>query len=196
MIGLVAPARLAVPPAVGGHLTVATGAWEATPGEWAHGITECYLPDLRLLTRGVPTKLGIWHEAGHEEPRSIAMGWVPTQAAVRNDGTRWVIEPTFSDFKSRGFQREDTPSQAPDRWDRLILIRTLARDGCMSVGRHDVLYHPTSLEKAQAQTDPHHWSAKKVWHSLSWFKRGLRLLLGRLQTHQPLLAFFGEIIRN
>jgi hypothetical protein len=181
-----------------GNLTVDTGACEATTGELAHGVTERYLPDVRLFTRGVPTNLGILHEAGHEEPWIIAMECSPTQAAVRDYGTRWVIEPTFSDFKSRGFQLEDTQLQAPDRLDRLILIMTLAMYWCVRVGRHDALYNPTPLEqKAQAQTDPNHWSVKKVWRSLlSWFKRGLRLLRRRLQTDQPLPAFVGEVMRN
>ena len=71
----------------------------------------------------------------------------PTQAAVRDYGARWVIEPTFSDFKSRGFQLEDTQLQAPDRLDRLILIMTLAMYWCVRVGHHDALYNPTPLEK-------------------------------------------------
>jgi hypothetical protein len=87
-----------------GNLTVDTGFCEATTGELADGVTERYLPDVRLFNCGVPTNLGILHEAGHEEPWIIAMDCQPTQAAVRDDGTRWVIEPTFSDFKSRGLR--------------------------------------------------------------------------------------------
>ena len=113
----------------------------------ADGVTERYLPDVRLFHSGVPTNLGILHEAGHEEPWIIAMDCQPTQAAVRDYGTRWVIEPTFSDFKSRGFQLEDTQLQAPDRLDRLILIMTLAMYWCVRVGWHDALYNPTPLEK-------------------------------------------------
>jgi hypothetical protein len=181
-----------------GNLTVDTGFCEATTGELARGVSERYLPDVRLFHCGVSTNLGIWHEAGHEEPWIIAMDCRPTQAAVRDYGARWVIEPTFSDFKSRGFQLEDTQLQAPDRLDRLILIMTLAMYWCVRVGHHDALYNPTPLEKkAQAQTDPNHWSVKKVWRSLlSWFKRGLRLLRRRLQTDQPLPAFIGEVMRN
>ena len=181
-----------------GNLTVDTGFCETTTGELAEGVTERYLPDVRLFHSGVPTNLGILHEAGHEEPWIIAMDCQPTQAAVRDYGTRWVIEPTFSDFKSRGFQLEDTQLQAPDRLARLILIMTLAMYWCVQVGRHDAIYNPTPLEKkAQAQTDPNHWSVKKVWRSLlSWFKRGLRLLKRRLQTDQPLPAFIGQVMRN
>src|SRR5512147_2401698 len=130
-----------------GNLTVDTGFGETTTGELADGVTERYLPDVRLFHSGVPTNLGILHEAGHEEPWIIAMDCQPTQAAVRDYGTRWVIEPTFSDFKSRGFQLEDTHLQDPDRLDRLILIMTLTMYWCVQVGRHDALYNPTPLEK-------------------------------------------------
>ena len=130
-----------------GSLTVDTGFGETTTGELADGVTERYLPDVRLFHRGVPTNLGILHEAGHEAPWIIAMDCPPTKSTVRDDGTRWVIEPTFSDFKSRGFHLEDTQLQAPDRLARLILIMTLAMYWCVQVGRHDALYHPTPLEQ-------------------------------------------------
>ena len=130
-----------------GNLTVDTGLSEATTGELARGVSERYLPNVRLFTGGVPTNLGILHEAGHEAPWIIAMDCQPTEAAVRDYGARWAIEPLFSDFKRRGFQREDSQLRAPDRLDRLILIMTLAMYWCVRVGRHDALYHPTPVEK-------------------------------------------------
>jgi hypothetical protein len=130
-----------------GNLRVDTGFCEATTGELARGVTERYLPEVRLFHRGVPTNLGIWQEAGHEEPWIIAMDCRPTQAAVRDYEARWAIEPTFSDFKSRGFQLEDTQLQAPDRLDRLVLMMTLAMSWCVRVGRHDAFHNPTPLEK-------------------------------------------------
>ena len=130
-----------------GNLTVDTGFGEATTGELAEGVSERYLPNVRLFTCGVATNLGILQEGGHEEPWIIAMDCQPTKAAVLDYGARWVIEPTFSDFKSRGFQLEDTQLQAPDRLDRLILIMTLAMYWCVRVGRDDALYNPTVIEK-------------------------------------------------
>ena len=130
-----------------GNLTVDTGFGETTTGELADGVTERYLPEVRLFDRGVPTNLGLLHEAGHETPWIIAMDCQPNQAAVRDYGSRWVIEPLFSDFKSRGFQLEDTQLRAPERLDRLILIMTLAMYWCVRIGRHDALYNPTPLEK-------------------------------------------------
>ena len=84
---------------------------------------------------------------GHEEPWIIAMDCQPTKATVLDYGARWAIEPTFSDFKSRGFQLEDTQLQAPDRLDRLILIMTLAMYWCVRIGQDDARYNPTVIEK-------------------------------------------------
>jgi hypothetical protein len=181
-----------------GNLTVDTGGCEATTGAVAEGGSDRYLAEVRLFHRGGPTTLGIVPDAGHEEPGLIARDCRPPPAAVRADGTRGGIEPPFSDFKRRGFHLEDTQLHAPDRVERLLLIRTRARYGCGSVGRHEALYNPTPLDKkAQAQTAPHPGSVNKVWRSLlSWFKRGLRLLQRRLQTDQPLPAFIGEVMRN
>jgi hypothetical protein len=130
-----------------GNLIVDTGEGETTTGALALGVTERYLPQVHLFTGGVPTNLGIWQDAGQDDPWIIAMECPPTRAAVRDYGARWAIEPTFSDYKSRGFQLEDTQLQAPDRLDRLILIMTLAMYWCVHVGRHDAQHQPTALEK-------------------------------------------------
>lgn len=132
---------------VQGNLTVDTGDRETTTGVLAQNVTERYLPNIQLLRRGIRTHLGILREAGHAEPWSIAMDCQPTQAAIREYGARWAIEPTFSDFKRRGFQLEDTQLQAPDRLDRLLLVMTLAMYWCVGAGRHDALYHPTARDK-------------------------------------------------
>lgn len=130
-----------------GNLRVDTGDHETTTGALAHGVTERYLAEVRVFTSGVATNLGILHEAGHEVPWIIAMECPPSKAAVLDYGARWAIEPTFSDFKSRGFQLEDSHLQAPDRLDHLILIMTLAMYWCVRAGRYDALYNPTPLEK-------------------------------------------------
>ena len=75
-----------------GNLTVDTGYGETTTGELAREVTERYLPEVRLFHGGVPTNLGIGHEAGHKEPWIIAMDCRPRKAAVRDYGARWVIE--------------------------------------------------------------------------------------------------------
>jgi len=72
------------------------------------------------------TNLGILHEPGPKEPWIIARDGPPTRATVLDDGARWVIEPTFSDFKSRGFKLEDSQLEHAERLERLILIMSRA----------------------------------------------------------------------
>jgi hypothetical protein len=46
----------------------------------------------------------------------------PTRAAVLDYGADWAIEPTFSDFKSRGFHLENSQLEHADSLDRMILM--------------------------------------------------------------------------
>ena len=120
---------------------------ETTTGALARGVKERYLPQVRLFADGVLTNLGILHEVGHEEPWIIAMECTPTPAAVLDYSARWAIEPTFSDFKSRGFDLQTSQLEHANRLERLILIRALAMYWCVHVGRDDTLHCPTPLEK-------------------------------------------------
>lgn len=120
---------------------------EVTIGDLAQGVTERYLPKVRLFAHGVMTNLGILHEAGHPEAWIIAMDCPPTRAAVLDYGARWGIEPMFSDFKSRGFELEDSQLEHADRLERLVLIMALSMHWCVHVGRHDAANNPTPLEK-------------------------------------------------
>ncbi|MGZ5031128.1 MAG: transposase, partial [Methylobacter sp.] len=63
---------------------------------------------------------------GHAEPWMIAMDCPPTRAAVLDYSVRWSIEPMFSDFKSRGFELENSQLRQADRLERLVLIMALA----------------------------------------------------------------------
>jgi len=118
------------------HFTVDPGFGDlTTTGELAAGQTERYLPHVRLFNQGVATNLALGHEPGHPEPWIIAMNDPPHRATVRDYASRWGIEPLFSDFKSRGFQLEDTQLQAADRLDRLLLIMALALHGCVRIGQ-------------------------------------------------------------
>ncbi len=76
----------------------------------------------------------------------------PNLATVRDDASRWGIELMFSDFKSRGFQWEDTPLRAADRRDRLLVIMALALFGCVCVSPEEARDHPTPLEKKPRAT--------------------------------------------
>jgi len=138
-----------------GNLSVDPGFGDiVTTGELAAGFTERFLADVRLFASGVPTNLGILHEAGHPEPWIIAMDCAPNRAAVRDYGRRWGIEPLFSDFKSRGFDLEATQLRAPDRLDRLLLLMALAMHWCVRAGQEDARDHPTPLEKNSSTNRP------------------------------------------
>lgn len=132
---------------------VADPGWgdETTTGELAQGVTEHYLPAVRLFTQGVMTSVGILHEPGHAEPWIIAMDCPPTRAAVLDYAARWAIEPMFADFKSRGFALEASQLAHADRLERLILVMALAMHWCVHVGRDDARLRPTPLEKKHAR---------------------------------------------
>jgi Transposase DDE domain len=132
-----------------GNLLADTGEGdETTTGELAQGVNERYLLNVRLFAQGgILTNLGIVHEEGHPEPWIIALDGKPTRAAVLDYGARWAIEPTFADFKSRGFELQNSQLDHPDRLERLILIMVLAMYWCVRVGRDEAAHHPTALEK-------------------------------------------------
>ncbi len=182
-----------------GNLCVDTGVSnESTTDELAHGVTERYLPNVRLFGQNaVMTHIGILHEASHPEPWIIAMDCLPSRSKVSDYSERWGIEPMFSDFKSRGFELEDSKLKLADRLERMVLIMALAMYWCVCVGRTELLNHPTPLEKkAQEQTNIDHWRLKKLYRSLvSLFKRGLRRLMRCLQNDLP-LPVFCEVMRN
>lgn len=145
-----------------GNLLAEAGAGaERTTAEWARGVTERSLPGVRLFADGVPTNLGIVHEAGHAEPWLIAMECYPTRAAVLDYGARWGIEPLVSDFKSRGFDLEDSQLDHPDRLERLMLIMSLALYWCVRGGRDEAVHRPTPLEKKLTRRPPQTTGASK-----------------------------------
>lgn len=178
-----------------GNLSIDVGRREInTTGQLAEGVRARYVPKARLFECGIETNIGVLHEPGHKEPWIIAMDCKPTEAAVRDYGARWCIEPMFSDFKSRGFRLEDTQLAEPDRLERLMLIMALAMYWCVRTGQDDAANNPTPTEqKASERSDPGHWSVKQAYRGmLSWFKRGLRLLLRRAQNNAPIPAFFSS----
>jgi hypothetical protein len=175
-----------------GNLLADTGVGDVTTtGDLAAGQQERYEPTVALFESGVMTSIGIVHEPDHAEPWIIAMDCVPTRVKVLDYASRWGIEPMFSDFKSRGFGLEQTHLECPQRLSRLLLIMALAMHWCVAAGQHDALTNPSTTEKkAQQQTNPDHWAVRKVYRSmLSWFKRGLPLLLRRAENHLPLPRF-------
>ena len=135
-----------------GNLVVDVGCADiTTTGDLAAGVQERYEPQARLFAAGIATAIGVLHEPGHKESWIIAMECLPSRTTVLDYGSRWGIEPSFSDFKSRGFQLEDTQLEYPDRLDRLILIMTLAMYWCVAAGKHDAASNPTPTEKKPAR---------------------------------------------
>jgi hypothetical protein len=130
------------------NLTVDVGRADVTTtGDLAHGVSERYEPHVHLFAAGVPTAIGVVHDPGHKEPWIIAMDCRPCRAAVLDYGASFGIEPTFSDFKTRGFCLEDTHLDDPERIGCLILIMTLAMYWCVWAGREDAFTNPTPAEK-------------------------------------------------
>lgn len=141
---------------------------ETTTGELANGVTERYLPRVRLFAQGVMTNLGILHEAGHPEPWIIAMDAAPTRAAVLDYASRWAIEPMFSDFKGRGFQLEESQLEHASRLERLLLIISLAMYWCVRVGQEDAFNRPTPLEKKRERKPTRNTGASES-STAAWF---------------------------
>lgn len=60
----------------------------------------------------------------------------------------------FSDYKSRGFNLEDTHLEDPDRLDHMMLFMALAMYWCTDVGRRDYIENPTPTEKSPKSDRP------------------------------------------
>jgi hypothetical protein len=113
------------------------------PFDEAHWVS-CLRENLTSSSKGEGLETGLrstlnGHEGGnpgHSQGQSYGL---PRQSFTR--------QPTFSDFKSRGFELEDSQLEHPDRLERLILIMTLAMYWCVRVGRDQALHHLTVLEK-------------------------------------------------
>ena len=55
--------------------------------------------------------------------------------------------PMFSDFKTRGFNLEDSQITRTDRLDRLVLVLALALHWAVSTGMWDAVANRTPAEK-------------------------------------------------
>src|ERR671939_217705 len=87
---------------------------------------EHLLRDIELTEQRVCTNIAMVHEAGHPEPWIIALSQTPSAHRAFDYGLRWGIEALFSDFKTRGFNLEDSQITRTDRLDRLLLVLSLA----------------------------------------------------------------------
>ncbi len=117
----------------------------------------------------------------------VAMDVPATYYRVLDYGLRWSIENLFSDFKTRGFNLEKSQLIYPDRLSHLLLILSLAIHWAARAGRNEALKNPSSLElKAQKNPDNDSILRRAARRTLSWFKRGLRLLRYQAQCLAPL----------
>jgi len=67
---------------------------------------------------------------------------------------RWGIEPMFSNFKTRGFDLEDSEIRCPDWLARLILVMALALYLAASIGPWDAVHHATPAGRERPERRP------------------------------------------
>jgi len=119
---------------------------------------EHMLRDVELTEKRVLTNVAMLHEAGHPEPWIIALSDPPTTWRALDYGMRWGIEAMFSDYKTRGFNLEDSQIERTDRLDRLVLVLSLALYWAVSTGMWDAIENTTPAEKKprrrNAKTSP------------------------------------------
>ena len=136
-----------------------------SPGE-AYDLGMDGLENAVFANSDVSTNVGIPHKKGHPEPWFIAMGSKPTEYRTPDYSMRWGIDCMFSDFKSRGFDVTRTKLTTADRIERLLLVLTVAMYWAVSVGLSPNPEREKVTEKKRHRT------------LTSFFKRGLRLLMG------------------
>jgi hypothetical protein len=108
---------------------------------------EHLLSDVELTEQRARTHVAMVHEAGHPEPWIIALSQPPSVHRAFDYGLRWGIEAMFSDFKTRGFNLEDSQITRTDRLDRLVLVLALALHWAVSTGMWDAVANRTPVEK-------------------------------------------------
>jgi hypothetical protein len=116
-------------------------------------LKECFargehmLTDVELTEKRARTNVAMLHEEGHPEPWIIALSDPPTIWRAHDYGLRWGIEAMFSDYKTRGFNLEDSQIERTDRLDRLVLVLSLALYWAVSTGMWDAMENKTPAEK-------------------------------------------------
>ena len=108
---------------------------------------ERMLNNIELTEKRARTHIAMIHEAGHPEPWIIALSDPPTTWRACDYGLRWGIEAMFSDYKTRGFNLEDSQIERTGRLDRLILVLSLALYWAVSTGMWDALENKIPAEK-------------------------------------------------
>ena len=116
-------------------------------------LAECFargehlLTDIGLTEKRARTNIAMVHEEGHPEPWIIAMSDPPSTWRAHDYGLRWGIEAMFSDYKTRGFNLEESQIERTGRLDRLVLVLSLALYWAVSTGMWDAMENKTPAEK-------------------------------------------------
>lgn len=116
-------------------------------------LAECFargdhmLTNIALTEKRALTNIAMLHEDGHCEPWIIALSDPPTAWRAHDYGLRWGIEAMFSDYKTRGFNLEDSQIERTDRLERLVLVLSLALYWAVSTGMWDAMENKTPAEK-------------------------------------------------
>ena len=116
-------------------------------------LAECFargehlLREIELTEQRVRTNVSRVQEAGHPEPWIMALSQTPSVHTAFDYGLRWGIEAMFSDFKTRGFNLEDSQITRTDRLDRLVRVLALALHWAVSTGMWDAVENRTPVEK-------------------------------------------------
>jgi len=108
---------------------------------------EHLLSDVELTEQRARTHVAMVHADGQAEPWIIALSQTPSVHTAFDYGLRWGIEAMFSDFKTRGFNLEDSQIARTDRRDRLVLVLALALHWAVSTGMWDAVANRTPAEK-------------------------------------------------
>ncbi len=111
---------------------------------------------MELTEKSARTNIAMLHEAGHPEPWIIALSDPPTTWRAYDYGLRWGIEAMFSDYKTCGFNMEDSQIERTDRLDRLVMVLSLALYWAVSTGMWDAKQHKTPAEKRRGRTTQKH----------------------------------------
>ena len=109
------------------------------------------LTDVELTEKRARTNIAMLHEEGHPEPWIIALSDPSTTWRALDYGLRWGIEANVSDYKTRGFNLEDSQIERTDRLDRLVMILSLALYWAVSTGMWDAMENKTPAEKKKRQ---------------------------------------------
>ena len=116
-------------------------------------LAECFargehlLREIELTEQRVRTNVSMVQEAGPPEPWIMALSQTPSVHTAFDYGLRWGLEAMFSDFKTRGFNLEDSQITRTDRLDRLVLVLALALHWAVSTGMWDAVANRTPAEK-------------------------------------------------